>query len=49
MVEGWLLDVDPEHVRIGQTMELTTFVLPTSDERGAVRTFGFRPAEEVDA
>ncbi len=49
MVEGWLLDTDVDDVAIGQAMELTTFELATTDHRGAVTTFAFRPVTGVSS
>lgn len=49
MVESPLVDTDVEHVEIGQAMELTSVEMATSDERGGVRTFAFRPVREEQA
>lgn len=49
-VRGNVVDVpaDPEHVRLGMTVELTTFGLGTDSEGTEAVGFGFRPVESSD-
>lgn len=46
-VETRLVGCTADQLRIGQAMELTTFVLPTATDRGDVLGFAFRPVEEI--
>lgn len=40
-------EADPEHVRLGMPVRLTTFVAGTDDDGTEAIAFGFTPAEEV--
>jgi uncharacterized protein len=48
-VEARLVDCQPDELRIGQPMELATFVLPSTSDRGDVLGFAFRPTAEAVA
>jgi uncharacterized OB-fold protein len=48
VVKGNIVDVapDPEHLRLGMPVELTTFVAGSDDDGTEAVAFGFRPVEK---